>query len=87
MKNLAPGYIVSVDHMDGLYIVLGIGREDQRAVLLSRDGKQRILRGIPEQLIRIMPEQMRAWTSQSLVLALRKHGCGSKQRRTVGAIR
>lgn len=64
MKELETGYIVAVAQMEGLYVVLEVDPIDRAVVLLSRDGQKRTLRGIPFELVQVMPEQLLAWASQ-----------------------
>lgn len=64
MKEVEPGWIVSASEMEGQYVVLCINLNQGAAVLLSRDGKKRVVRGVPLQSLQIIPEQMEAWAHE-----------------------
>lgn len=65
MKLLQPGLIVSVPGMKGMYVVLAVDPNKGLAILLSRDGRKRIVRGVPIHTVEIMTWQMLAYIDQT----------------------
>lgn len=61
MKELEPGWIVTVSGMEGQYVVLDVNLGQGATVLLSRDGKKSVACGVPLQSIQIILDQMLAW--------------------------
>ncbi len=58
MKVPEPGLIVSVAKLEGTYVLLGVDSHKHVAVLLSRDGKRTIVRGVSLRSIRVMADQL-----------------------------
>lgn len=58
MKVPEPGLIVSVAELEGSYVLLGVDSERHVAVLLSRDGKRTIVRGVSLKSIQVMADQL-----------------------------
>lgn len=58
MKVPEPGLIVSVAELEGSYVLLGVDSQKHVAVLLSRDGKRTIVRGVSLKSIRVMADQL-----------------------------
>ena len=60
-----PGLIVSVSGTEGMYVVLAVDPNKGLAVLLSRDGRKRIVRGVPIHTVEIIPGQMLAYIDRT----------------------
>lgn len=58
MEIPQPGLIVSVPGMEGMYLVLAVDLTDGLVVLLSRDGRKLIVRGVAIQSVQIARVQM-----------------------------
>ena len=58
MKVPEPGLIVPVAEVEGSYVLLGVDSQKHVAVLLSRDGKRTIVRGVSLKRIRVMADQL-----------------------------
>ncbi len=61
MKEIEAGWIVTVTALEGQFVVLRISPNRDAAVLLSRDGKRRMVRDVPLRSMQIIPDQMQAW--------------------------
>jgi hypothetical protein len=58
MKVPEPGLIVSAAELEGSYVLLDVDPHKHVAVLLSRDGKRTIIRGVSVNNIRVMADQL-----------------------------
>lgn len=65
MKVPEPGLIVSVADLEGSYVLLGVDSTKHLAVLLSRDGKRTIVRGVSFRNLRVIPDQLIACNSRT----------------------
>lgn len=61
MKKIEVGWIVTVTAMEEQFVGLRISPNRDAAVLLSGDGKRRMVRDVPLLSIQIIPDQMQAW--------------------------